>query len=176
MTRQLLSFARGPSLVPERHDLNDLLQRSIELYRRACGPSVEFVLDLTPGLPEVLVDTGQFEAAILNLVANSRDAMPRGGLITLSTELIRRAPPDELEGQAHDYICVTVADTGTGMSVAISERAMEPFFTTKEVGKGSGLGLSQVFGFASQSGGFAGVASEEGRGTSVTVCMPLMGD
>jgi len=172
LTRQLLGFARGQSLTLERHDLNDVLRRSMELYRRACGPAVEFVIKLAPGLPEVLVDTGQFEAAILNLVANSRDAMPSGGLITLSTELQQRVAPEDLTGELCAHVCVTVADNGVGMPASVSERAMEPFFTTKEVGRGSGLGLSQVFGFASQSGGFASVASEEGRGTRVTICLP----
>jgi PAS domain S-box-containing protein len=176
LTRQLLGFARGQSLALERHDLNDILQRSMELYRRACGPAVRFVTEMAPGLPEVLVDTGQFEAAILNLVANSRDAMPNGGVITLSTQLLQRALPDDVQGELRDYVCVTVADNGTGMAASVSDRAMEPFFTTKEVGKGSGLGLSQVFGFASQSGGFACVESEEGHGTSVTICLPPIGN
>ena len=172
LTRQLLSFARGQSLMPERHELNDLLTRSVELYRRACGPTVEFVTGMTPGLPEVLVDTGQFEAAILNLVTNSRDAMPNGGLIALTTDFLHCAAPDDPEGRLRDYVCVTVSDNGTGMPESVSDRAMEPFFTTKEVGKGSGLGLSQAFGFASQSGGFASVTSEEGRGTRVRICLP----
>ncbi|MET0581711.1 MAG: ATP-binding protein [Pseudoxanthomonas sp.] len=176
LTRQLLSFARGQSLVPERNDLNHLLTRSMELYRRACGPTVEFVSRLSPDLPLVLVDTGQFEAAILNLVANSRDAMPAGGVITLSTRLIHCSPPDDPESPPRDYASVSVSDNGSGMSATVSDRAMEPFFTTKEVGRGSGLGLSQVFGFAAQSGGFASLATEEGSGTSVTIALPPIGE
>lgn len=172
LTRQLLGFARGQSLTPERHDLNDILSRSLELYRRACGPTLDFVFKTTSDLPQVLVDTGQFEAAILNLVANSRDAMPNGGVITLCTEFMQRTSPDDVNGELRDYVGVTVSDNGPGMHASISDRAMEPFFTTKEVGKGSGLGLSQVFGFASQSGGFASLTSEEGRGTRVTLWLP----
>ena len=176
LTRQLLSFARGQNLVAERHDLNALLSRSIELYRRTCGPAVEFVLDLGADLPEVLVDAAQFEASMMNLVANSRDAMPRGGRIALSTHLRHLSHPDDPDSPGRDYVCVGVADNGAGMPADVMERAIEPFYTTKEVGKGSGLGLSQVFGFAAQSGGFATVESQENQGTVIHVCLPQIQD
>jgi len=172
LTRQLLAFARGQSLVPERHDVNLLLSRSMELYRRACGPAIEFKVDLADSLPLVMVDAAQFEAGILNLVANSRDAMANGGTITLSTCLLHRAPPHDPETERRDYVCISVRDDGSGMSQDLVDRASEPFFTTKQVGKGSGLGLSQVFGFAAQSGGFASLESEEDVGTSVSICLP----
>ena len=175
LTRQLLSFARGQNLVAERHDLNDLLARSMELYRRTCGPSVEFKVDLAPDLPSVLIDAAQFEASMMNLVANSRDAMPRGGTVTLSTCLVQRAT-DDTEGQLQDFVCVRVGDNGSGMSPEVAERATEPFFTTKDVGKGSGLGLSQVFGFAAQSGGFASIESQEMVGTVIQLCVPTAKD
>ena len=172
LTRQLLSFARGQKLVAEPHDLNELLSRSMELYRRTCGPAVEFEFDLAPGLPPVLIDAAQFEASMMNLVANSRDAMPRGGKVTLSTNFTRGAAPDDMEGKLRSYVCVRVGDNGSGMSPEVADRATEPFFTTKEIGKGSGLGLSQVFGFAAQSGGFAVIESQDQVGTVIQLCLP----
>lgn len=175
LTRQLLSFARGQNLVAERHDVNELLARSMELYRRTCGPAVEFKIDLAPDLPPVFIDAAQFEASMMNLVANSRDAMPRGGTVTLSTRLVHRAT-DDSEDRVRDYVCVRVGDNGSGMSPEVAERATEPFFTTKDVGKGSGLGLSQVFGFAAQSGGFASIESQEQVGTVIQLCVPTAKD
>lgn len=176
LTRQLLSFARGQQLVAEPHDLNELLSRSMELYRRTCGPAIEFQIDLAPELPLVLIDAAQFEASMMNLVANSRDAMPRGGTVAVSTHLARRAAADDAEGKLRDYVCVRVGDNGSGMSAEVAERAVEPFFTTKDIGKGSGLGLSQVFGFAAQSGGFATIESREREGTVIQLCLPPMVD
>jgi PAS domain S-box-containing protein len=172
LTRQLLIFARGQKLIAEPHDLNELLSRSMELYRRTCGPAVKFEVDLAPDLPPVLVDAAQFEASMMNLVANSRDAMPRGGTVSLSTHLTRCAAPDDAEGKLRDYVCVRVRDNGSGMPPEVVERAVEPFFTTKDIGKGSGLGLSQVFGFAAQSGGFATIESQEQVGTAIQLCLP----
>jgi len=175
LTRQLLSFARGQKLVAERHDLNELLAQSMELYRRTCGPAVEFKIDLAPDLPPVFIDAAQFEASMMNLVANSRDAMPRGGTVTVSTCLVHRAAEDS-EGRSQNFVCVRVGDNGSGMSPEVAERATEPFFTTKDVGKGSGLGLSQVFGFAAQSGGFASIESQEQVGTIIQLCVPTAKD
>jgi PAS domain S-box-containing protein len=175
LTRQLLSFARGQNLVAERHDLNELLAKSMELYRRTCGPAVEFKVDLAPDLPPVFIDAAQFEASMMNLVANSRDAMPRGGTVTLSTYLVHSAANDA-EGRPQEFVCVCVGDNGSGMSPEVAERATEPFFTTKDVGKGSGLGLSQVFGFAAQSGGFASIESQEQVGTVIQLCVPTAKD
>jgi len=176
LTRQLLSFARGQKLIAEPHDLNGLLSRSMELFRRTCGPEVAFEIDLAPDLPPVLIDAAQFEASMMNLVANSRDAMPWGGTVTLSTHLTHRAAPDDAEGKLRNYVCVRVGDNGSGMAPEIVERAVEPFFTTKEIGKGSGLGLSQVFGFAAQSGGFAVIESQELMGTVIQLCLPPAAD
>lgn len=173
LTRQLLAFARGQNLAPDMHDLNDLLRRSEALYRRACDTTIDIRFDLGDGLPEVLVDATQFEAAVLNLVVNSRDAMPNGGTIAISTRSHRTITPDKPDADAADYVCVTVSDTGIGMSESDQERANEPFFTTKEVGKGSGLGLSQVYGFAAQSGGFMELRSQQGQGTRVSICLPV---
>lgn len=172
LTRQLLSFGRGQNLAPEVHDINELLVRSGEMYRRACGPMVQFAFEFAEGLPLVEVDAAQFEAAILNLVANSRDAMRSGGSILVRTRLLECERPDAPDAGAHPYVSVDVVDNGEGMSAEVAERAMEPFFTTKEVGRGSGLGLSQVFGFAAQSGGFAALHSEAGVGTTVSLRLP----
>lgn len=172
LTRQLLSFDRGQKLIAEPHDLNDLLSHSMVLYRRTCGPAIEFEVDLAPDLPPVLIDAAQFEASMMNLVANSRDAMPRGGTVTVTTLLTRRTAPEDAEGEPRDYVCVRVGDNGSGMAPEVVERAVEPFFTTKEIGKGSGLGLSQVFGFAAQSGGFAAIESQERIGTVIQLCLP----
>jgi signal transduction histidine kinase len=171
LTRQLLAFAKGQPLAPERSDMNALLLRSKDLYSRTCGTAIQLRFDLAEELPQVMVDTAQFEAAILNLVANARDATAAGGQITIRTLAVDtdEGSPDGIE-RAH--ACVVVSDTGEGMSDSVLERAVEPFFTTKEVGKGSGLGLSQVHGFASQSGGFIRMESEVGKGTGITICLP----
>jgi len=173
LTRQLLAFTRGQDLVPETHDVNSLLRRSEDLYRRACDTSVGMVFNLATDLPPILIDSAQFEAALLNLVVNSRDAISGSGKIVISSGLRSAAPPTEAERAARDYVCVSVADNGMGMSEETRDRAIEPFFTTKEVGKGSGLGLSQVYGFATQSGGFVQIHSEPGKGTDVTICLPV---
>lgn len=175
LTRQLLAFARGQHLAPEVHDINDLLARSAEMYRRACGSAIQFRLELADALPPVDVDMAQFEAGILNLVANSRDAMPTGGTIVVRSGTVETAPPSAPETTPRLYVAVDVIDDGHGMSMEVADRATEPFFTTKDVGRGSGLGLSQVFGFAAQSGGFATLHSEPGRGTTVRVCLPVIG-
>lgn len=174
LTRQLLAFARGQNLSADAHDINALLARSGELYRRAVGTGVELRYALADTLPAALVDATQFEAAILNLVVNSRDAMPTGGVITLRTQAITASPPDAPDSPPRRFIAVEVVDNGTGMTAEVADRATEPFFTTKEIGRGSGLGLSQVFGFAAQSGGFATLHSRPDDGTTVRLCLPTL--
>ena len=172
LTRQLLAFARGQNLAPEPHDINQLLSRSAELYRRACGASIQVSFELDEDMPSLEVDATQFEAAVLNLVANSRDAMPGGGTITVRTHRTTCARPDAPDDGEMEFIVVEVIDSGSGMDADTAERAAEPFFTTKEVGRGSGLGLSQVYGFAAQSGGFVQLHSEPGAGTKVGMHLP----
>lgn len=174
LTRQLLAFGRGQMLAPERVDVDALLASSMELYRRAAGSEVSLDVEVVPGLPAVEVDKAQFEAAVLNLISNSRDAMQRGGRIAISTHVSEQRNPNEEDARARDYVCIRVSDDGEGIPLDIQERVFDPFFTTKDVGKGSGLGLSQVFGFAAQSGGFANLASTPGRGTSVCICLPAL--
>jgi PAS domain S-box-containing protein len=174
LTRQMLAFARGQDLEPALHDVNALVRNAAELYRRAAGPITQCTLDLAETDTRVMVDAGQLEAALVNLVANARDAMVKPGNIRIGTRIAR--PHLHLHPEAmpnHDYLHVSVSDDGPGMEEEVRLRAMEPFFTTKDVGRGSGLGLSQVFGFASQSGGFAFIDSEPGRGTCVTIAIPL---
>jgi PAS domain S-box-containing protein len=175
LTRQFLAFGRGQQLEPQRGGINELLGDSAELYRRACGDAVGFAMRLAPGLPDVEVDVAQLESAVLNLIANSRDAMPDGGRVLLSTcAAVLRNPNDGSE-QARMHVCVAVEDNGEGIPADLRDRVFEPFFTTKDIGKGSGLGLSQVFGFAAQSGGFVELDSTPGQGTSVRLYLPALG-
>lgn len=173
LTQQMLAFARGQKLEPALHDVNALVAGAMDLYRRAAGPITQCTPDLADADARVMVDAEQLEAALVNLVANARDAMQAPGTITISTRLTRPDPLLHPEAVAdRDYLYVSVADDGPGMEEHVRLRAMEPFFTTKDVGCGSGLGLSQVFGFASQSGGFAFIDSARGKGTRVTMAIP----
>jgi PAS domain S-box-containing protein len=174
LTRQMLAFAKGQHLSPADHDINALIQASADVYRRAAGAITTCELELMDGPAWVHVDGDQFEAALMNLVANARDAMEAPGRIVISTRAGRADPRMFPSAQADfHYLYIAVADNGPGMSEDVRLRAMEPFFSTKDVGRGSGLGLSQVFGFASQSGGFAFIESEVGAGTTVTMALPL---
>jgi PAS domain S-box-containing protein len=174
LTRQFLAFGRGQRLEPVRGCVNDMLRASSEIYRRACGDTVEFEMKLGDGLPHVEVDVPQFESALLNLIANSRDAMPNGGRIVLSTDASMLRNPAEVDARRRLHACVAIEDSGEGIPAELRDRVFEPFFTTKDVGKGSGLGLSQVFGFAVQSGGFVELDSAQGEGTRVRICLPAM--
>ena len=172
LTRQLLAYSRQQTLRPEIHDLNALIYAAEGVLRRGVGENVEVEFSLGRGLGEVNVDAPEFEAALLNLVVNARDAMPEGGRITVCT---RDHVQKEAEGRRDPgrYVLLTVEDTGTGMAPEVVEHAMEPFFTTKEVGKGSGLGLSQVYGFAVQSGGDVTIESAVGKGTTIRFYLPV---
>lgn len=175
LTRQLLSFARGQALAPEILEINQLVQGMRELLTRACGPNIDFQFSLADGLPRVRVDPTQLEAALLNLVVNSRDALVDGGIIQVATDATANRPL-ELNSKEEDFVRISVTDNGPGMSEEILQQAVQPFFTTKEVGRGSGLGLSQAFGFTAQSGGYLHIDSEPGRGTRVSLCFPAMGN
>lgn len=176
LTRQLLTFARGQNLAPEIHDINQLLRSTGALFRRACDAHIAIDFDFAEELPRILVDPSQFEAAVLNLVINARDAMEAGGRITIRTSLVQAAPPTDPGAGTLPYVCVEVADNGAGIPQELLERVVEPFFTTKGIGKGSGLGLSQVYGFASQSAGFMRMESEPGTGTRVFIYLPMGAD
>jgi nitrogen-specific signal transduction histidine kinase/CheY-like chemotaxis protein len=179
VTRKLLAFARKQPLHPRPLDLNHLILEFRDLTRRTLGENIAVHDELDASLPPLVADAGQLEAALLNLAVNARDAMPAGGILTLRSWRMRVAPglraavPDLDPGE---YAVVSVSDTGTGMPPEVAARAIEPFFTTKATGKGSGLGLSMVYGFTRQSGGTVQLHSELGKGTSVHLYLPLPAD
>ena len=201
LTHQLLAFSRRQALRPEPVDLNGLIREGEPLLRRAVGEAVDFKIRLKRGGVRVNVDPAQFEAALLNLVVNARDALgdvtgrdaasadaaskadgpPRSGRdgpvragarITIQTQACSVAAGQIPELAAGDYVCVAVSDNGSGMSADVIDRVFEPFFTTKPIGKGTGLGLSQVYGFARQSGGGVHIASSPGRGSEIRLYLP----
>ncbi len=174
LTHQLLAFSRRQALRPEAVDLNDLIRDGEPLLKRAVGDSIAFETRFRRGGARVRVDVGQFEAALLNLLVNARDALAerKHGKITVKTHscaMEAGSVPDLPTGR---YVCVSVQDNGSGMDAATVARVFEPFFTTKPVGKGTGLGLSQVYGFARQSGGGVEVKSAPGKGTEIRLYLP----
>ena len=166
LTRQLLAFSRQQPLQSRVVDINATIEDFAPFIQRAMGETIELQLKLGLGPWTCRLDPAQFEAAILNLALNARDAMEQGGTLALSTS----ATEEDVEPRG---VLVTVTDTGTGMAPETLERVFEPFFTTKEVGKGSGLGLAQVWGFVTQSGGRIAVESAPGHGTTFTLRLPL---
>ncbi|MDP1914137.1 PAS domain S-box protein [Brevundimonas sp.] len=172
LTHQLLAFSRRQALRPEALDLNVQIRESEPLLRRAVGEAVEFKLKLRRGGARVSVDPSQFEAALLNLVVNARDAVGDKGRITVQTLACTVDAGQVTDLAAGEYVCVTVSDNGVGMAPEVVARVFEPFFTTKAVGKGTGLGLSQVYGFARQSGGAAQISSTVGLGTEIKLFLP----
>lgn len=174
VTQRLLAFARRQPLRPEPVDLNLLARGMAELVRRSVGEDVTLRLDLAEDLWPAWADPHQVESGILNLAVNARDAMPDGGTLTIATGTRQLAPAQATahEVEPGDYVMLCVTDTGIGMSADVLARAVEPFFTTKPVGHGTGLGLSQLYGFARQSGGFLSLDSREGAGTRVTLHLP----
>ena len=175
LTGKLLSFSRRQVVNPEVVNLNRVLSELEPLLRRAVGEDTAVSLDLDPQLDPVRLDPGQFQAAVLNLAGNARDAMPGGGALTVTTRNAALGPGD-LDGgpetAAGPHVVVTVADTGSGMDAATAARVFEPFFTTKEIGKGTGLGLSQVYGSARQAGGFCRIRTAPGEGCAVEIVFP----
>ena len=172
LTHQLLAFSRRQTLRPEPIDLNALIRQSDPLLRRAVGEAIDFRLKLRRGGVRVSVDPGQFEAALLNLVVNARDALGDSGRVVIQTRTCKVIDGEVHELPPGEYVCVTVSDTGTGMAPDVIDRVFEPFFTTKAVGKGTGLGLSHVYGFARQSGGGARITSTVGEGTEICIYLP----
>ena len=173
LTDQLLSFSRRQKLEPRALDLNDTVIGMRDLLQSTMGGSIHIATHLRPGLWAALVDPTQLELAVLNLAINARDAMSVGGTLRVETENATLGPaiyPEE--PQAGDYVGVCVSDTGTGMREDVRRKVFEPFFTTKGPDKGSGLGLSQVLGFAKQSGGGVRIESRVGEGTSVHIYLP----
>jgi len=177
LTQRMLAFARRQDLKPEPVDIPDLVMGMAELLRRSIGPSIRIETRFPLGLKPARVDANQFELALLNLAVNARDAMPGGGSIIIGAREEVIAEDDEplTSGRlrAGAYLCLTVTDTGSGMDEETLARAAEPFFTTKGVGKGTGLGLAMVHGLAAQSGGHLILSSKPGEGTTATIYLPL---
>jgi len=166
LTRQLLAFSRQSPVRAEVLDLAVQVDGLRFLLERSLRADIEVVIDMPVGLWRVEADPAELELALLNLAVNARDAMPNGGRLTVSA---RNSPA---HNGGHDIVCMTVADTGVGIPETVAARVFEPFFTTKEVGRGTGLGLSQVYGFARSSGGDVSVESREGEGSTFVLCLP----
>jgi PAS domain S-box-containing protein len=174
LTQRMLSFARRQDLRPEPVDVPDLVKGMADLLQRSVGPMVRIETRFPLGLAYAHADANQLELALLNLVVNARDAMLDGGTITIAGQE-QTIGSDQISGLSPGrYVCLSVSDTGHGMDEATLARAMEPFFTTKEVGKGTGLGLSMVHGLAAQSGGRLVLKSHKGRGTTVEIWLPAI--
>ena len=175
LTRQLLAYSRKQALRPQRTDINELVGSTGKLLRRALGAGIEIEFVLARDLWNAEIDGAQLESALVNLAVNARDAMPDGGRLLIQTEnatLDENYVEQNPDAVAGDYVRLTVTDTGMGMAPDVVVRAVEPFFTTKEVGKGTGLGLSMVYGFIKQSNGHFTLYSEVGNGTTVKLYLP----
>ena len=177
LTSGLLAFSRQQPLRAQLTSVNRLVQDMERLLSRVLGPAITWQIQTAPDIPDILIDPGQLQTALLNLVLNARDAMPRGGALGIHTALVdvrngTDAPTADLTPGR--YVEVTVTDTGIGMDAATLARACEPFFTTKKAGQGTGLGLSTVYGFATQSQGSLVIQSQPGLGTCVRLFLPVV--
>lgn len=175
LTHRLLAFSRKQELDAKVTGINEMLPQFRQLARSTIGEDIAIELKLAADLWPTMVDVGQLENALLNLVINARDAMPHGGQLIIQTanQILTEVDTTKYEDLTPGaYVMIAVNDNGTGMPTDVRTRAFEPFFTTKDVGKGSGLGLSMVFGFAKQSGGHVAIDSNEGAGTTVRICLP----
>jgi PAS domain S-box-containing protein len=177
LTQRLLAFSRRQPLAPKPIDVDRLIGSMADLLNRALGETVEMETVTAPGLWAIEADPHQLESAILNLAVNARDAMPGGGRLTIDTanaNLDNAYVAQHAEVAPGSYVVISVSDTGCGMTAEQVERAFEPFFTTKEVGRGTGLGLSMVYGFVKQSGGHVKIYSEPGEGTTIKLYLPRL--
>jgi PAS domain S-box-containing protein len=173
LTKRLLAFARRQELKLQAVEMQKLIPEMLDFLQHSVGPRISIAVDISPDVQPVKVDINQLELALMNLAVNARDAMPQGGTLTISCRNDvgnERSVPQALP--RGDYVRISVADTGEGMSEATLLKAKEPFFTTKGIGKGTGLGLSMVHGFTAQSGGAMHIASQPGKGTVVTLWLP----
>lgn len=174
LVQRLLAFARRQDLQPRSVEIGGLLDGMTDLLQRSLGPTVKVRLNSQPDLPPAKVDPNQLELAILNLAINSRDAMPAGGTLSIDARAEQVGPGGKL--QPGDYVCITVKDDGSGMTRETLTRAIEPFFSTKGIGQGTGLGLSMVHGLAAQLGGMLDIHSEPGKGTTAAIWLPVSTD
>jgi hypothetical protein len=179
LTGQLLTYSRRQEMQPKRLDVNGMVSGMSTMLRRLIGEHIDLQLSLAPGLGAIHADPGQIDQVIMNLVVNARDAMANGGKLLIETSNVA-VTPAEAERQAGLrpglYVTIAVNDTGSGMNPETRGRAFDPFFTTKEKGRGTGLGLSTVAGIVKQAGGSVSLFSEPGRGTSVKVFLPMLGE
>jgi nitrogen-specific signal transduction histidine kinase/CheY-like chemotaxis protein len=173
---QLLSFSRRQVLKAEVLDLNAIVSDSMRMLQRLIGANLEVREQLTPSLPTVRVDRAQLDQVLMNLVVNARDAMPLGGVITLTTSVaeVHRSTRDARAMPRGRYVQLSVTDTGMGMDEATRSRVFEPFFTTKERGRGTGLGLASVYGIVRQNGGYIWATSTRGAGSTFDVFLPAL--
>jgi signal transduction histidine kinase/CheY-like chemotaxis protein len=178
LTSRLLAFSRRQALDPKTISVNTFLNNIVDFLYRTLGEQIEIQTVGAAGLWQIEIDVNQLEAAVVNLAINARDAMPDGGKLTIEASNVfvddeyHRMNPEIMPGQ---YVAISVTDTGTGMAPEVLQQAFEPFYTTKELGRGTGLGLSQVYGFVKQSGGHVKLYSEVGNGTSVKMYFPRHG-
>jgi len=173
LTKRMLAFARRQELQPASVDVPKLVDGMVEMLSRSLGPSIEITTEFEDDVPAARVDPNQLELGLLNLALNARDAMPRGGTLTISARRARIKPNEALGLKAGDYVCIAERDTGVGMEETTVKRATEPFFTTKGPGRGTGLGLSMVDGLVAQSGGAMRISSRVGIGTTIELWLPV---
>ena len=179
LTQRILAFSRRQPLTPQPVNLSILAQGLTDLIRHSVGERVEIVLKLN-ARGSILCDLNQMENVILNLAINARDAMPDGGRLIVETrDVVLSEPPPDVEGESFTpgaYVALSVSDSGIGMPEDVRRRAVDPFFTTKPLGKGTGPGLSMTFGFVRQSNGYLTIESAPGHGTTITILMPRNGE
>jgi len=176
LTAKLLAFSRRQVLQPTRVDVSALLESLADMLRRTLDQRIRITVQVQPGCPPCLADPGQLESALLNIAINARDAMPAGGDLAFAAQHCEALPAELQGGRPEGYVQIAIADTGAGMPEAVKERAFEPFFTTKAAGRGTGLGLSTVYGFAKQSKGAVLLDSSPGEGTTVALLLPCHPD
>jgi two-component system, NtrC family, sensor kinase len=172
LIRQLLAFSRGQTLRPVAIDVRRVLEDGQAWIGRIVTEAVQIDIACDDAVWPIFVDSSQFESALLNLVVNARDAMPNGGRLAIRVQNVTFAEPQGAKPLLGDYVAIEISDSGSGISEEVLGKVFEPFFTTKGIGKGTGLGLSQIHGFIQQSGGDIAIASEVGKGTTVTLYLP----
>jgi signal transduction histidine kinase/CheY-like chemotaxis protein len=174
LARRFLSFARRQILLPDLIDLREEMPKLVDLLRRSLRGDIEIRLDVAPTVGWVEVDRNEFELALINIAANARDALPRGGIVTINvTDETLHGDDRGLQELIGEFARIAISDNGAGVPAELIDRIFEPFFTTKEAGKGTGLGLPQVYTFAKRSNGIVTVESTLGRGTTITIYLPL---
>ena len=176
LTHRLLAYSRSQTLQPVSADLNEVMADILNLLERTLGAHISIETQSSPGLARVMIDVNELETALINLATNARDAMPDGGELTIRTASVTLDAVEAAHGMvdAGHYVKLSVSDTGSGIAEGIIDDISEPFFTTKDVGKGSGLGLSMVHGFVTQSGGHLNFRSVPGQGTTVSILLPAI--